>query len=94
MHVIHYETDNVLIMLDWTPQEGVFYNVISIPPVAIIVFITRTSVQLALQYNTQYNVSILATSCEQSFTTIVDHDLKFGEFIHAYLLVRIKINAL
>ena len=92
--MIHYEADNVLVMLDWTPQEGVSYNVTTIPRAAIVLT-ANTSVQLALEYNTQYNVSILATSCEQSFATIVDHDLKFGEFmhVHAYQLELIT-NAL
>ena len=86
--VIRYEADNVLVILDWTPEDGVSYNVTSIPPAAVIL-ISSYSVQLALHYNTQYNVSILASLCGQSYVTIaVDYDLKFGEFIHAYWLIR------
>ena len=83
--MIRYEADNILLMLDWTPEEGVSYNIVTIPPVAVV-YNASTSAQLTLHYNTQYNVSILATLCGQSITTIaVDHDLKFGESIHAYI---------
>ena len=77
--MIRYEADNVLVMLDWAPEDGVSYSVTTIPPVAVV-FNASTSVQLVLHYNTQYNVSILATLCGQSDTTItVYHVLNFGE---------------
>ena len=77
-HVIRYEADNVLVMLGWAPVDGVSYNVTTIPSVAVA-FNGSAIVQLILHYNTQYNVSILASLCEQSLT--VSHDLSFGESI-------------
>ena len=71
-----YETDNILVMLDWAPEDGVSYNVTTIPQI-VIVFNTSTSVQLTLHYNTQYNVSILAALCGERNTAY--YDLNFGE---------------
>ena len=79
-HVIRYEADNVLVMLDWAPVDGVSYNITTIPPVAVD-FNASTIAQLTLHYNTQYNISILASLCEQSL--IISHDLKFGESIQS-----------
>ena len=75
-HVIRYEADNVLVMLDWAPVDGVSYNVTTSPPAAVI-FNASTIIRLRLHYNTQYTVSILASLCGQSLT--VSHDLNFGE---------------
>lgn len=82
-HVTHYETDNILVVLNWTPENGVSYNIIiTIIPRTAIAFNARMSIQLALGYNIQYNVSILATLCGQSDTTIAFyHVLNFGEYI-------------
>ena len=71
-----YETDNILVMLNWTPEDGVSYNVTTIPQVAIV-YNASTSVQLTLHYNTQYNVSILASLCGER--KVVYYDLNFGE---------------
>ena len=71
-----YETDNILVVLDWTSENGVSYNVTAIPHVAVV-FNASTSVQLALHYNTQYNVSILATLCGER--NAVYYNLNIGE---------------
>ena len=86
--MIRYEADNVLVMLDWTPEDGVSYNITTIPPVAVI-FNASTSVQLTFCYNVQYNVSILATLCEQNNATIaVYHVLnKFGKSAYQDTLI-------
>lgn len=84
--MIRYEADIVLVVLDWSPEDGVSYNITTIPPVAVV-FNASTSVQLTFRYNTQYNVSILTFLCGQMFTALaVNRDLKFGESINAYQL--------
>ena len=80
-HVIRNEADNVLVMLDWAPVDGVSYNVTTCPSVPVV-FNENTIIQLMLHYNTQYNVSILVSLCGQSLT--VNRDLNFGESIILY----------
>ena len=93
--MIRYEADNVLVMLEWAPVDGVSYNITAIPPAAILAFNRSTIVQLRLHYNTQYNISILASLCGQSLT--VNQYLKFGESIQscAYIsILREELNAI
>ena len=76
-------------MLDWAPENGVSYNVTSVP-LAGVAFNGSTSVQLTLLYNTQYNVSILATLCGQSNTAIAVHrNLDFGESVILYHILNL-----
>ena len=76
--MIRYEADNVLVMLNWAPVDGVSYNATTIPKAAIA-YNASAVIQLTLSYNTQYNVSILASLCGQSLT--VSQDLNFGKSI-------------
>ena len=85
-HVIRYEADSVLVMLEWAPVDAVSYNITTIPLV-VVSFNASTIIQLTLHYNTQYNISILVSLCGQSLT--VNHDLKFGESIQSCISVRI-----
>ena len=71
--IIEYEADNVIILLRWIPENIVVYNVsakASKPNIATINYITVSSVNLTVRYNTHLNVSILATSCGQNSTDI------------------------
>ena len=53
-----YRAENIMVIMDWT-QEGVSYNITIIPMVPIA-STGRTSVQLTLSYNVEYNVSLEA----------------------------------
>ena len=76
--VLQFGTHNITVFLEWTQEDGVSYNVSSLPQVALK-FTRNTSVQLTVSYNIQYNVNIVAfeSFCGQkSATTAVE--LKFG----------------
>jgi hypothetical protein len=60
-----YGTHNVTVVLRWIRENGVTYNVTVEPEVAtcaVINFITMSSAQITLSYNTHYNVTILGTT--------------------------------
>ena len=75
--ISQFDTDSIKVILQWTYQNGVSYNV-NIIPLVNTTFIDRTSVQVLICYNTAYNVSIMAILCGQnSVTTIVT--LNYGK---------------
>ena len=77
--ILQYGTDNVLVVIQWSHQSIVSYNVNTIPQVLNATFIERTRIQMLVFYNTLYNVSITATLCGQNnATTIVM--LNYGRF--------------
>ena len=57
-HVTRYTADNILVMLDWTPEDGVSYSVTTISQVTVV-FNASTSAQLVLFYNTHYNTMLV-----------------------------------
>ena len=59
-----YSTDNITVIAEWI-QEGVSYN-ISIVPMVPTIFTGRTSVQLIMSYNIEYNLSLAAVGVCQS----------------------------
>ena len=76
--VIEHGAHNATILLEWTPEKSVTYNVSVEPQVATISLITMSSAHLTLSYNTYHNASITATSCGQnSIYTVVK--LHYGE---------------
>ena len=80
--VIEYKADNVIILLMWTPENGVVYNVsakATEPEAATINLITASSANLIVSYNVHINVSIVATGCGQSST--VTNELHYGELL-------------
>ena len=75
--VIEYGILDVIVRLQWTPQNGVIYNISTNPKVAIVDLITTPSVQFSVSYNIHYEVSIVATSnCGQNRTGV---SLHYGE---------------
>ena len=79
--ISQFDTDSVIVILQWTYQNGVSYNVNTIPQINATL-IEETSVQMLICYNTAYNVSITATLCGQnSVTTIVP--LNYGKIYFA-----------
>ena len=73
-----FEEEYVSILLEWSRINGAIFNISAIPQVvASIARGLSTSYQLNVSYNTQYNVSVVATVCGQSHMTIID--LNYGE---------------
>jgi hypothetical protein len=79
--VIEYRILDVIVLLQWTPQNGVIYNISTNPRVAMVDLMITPSVQFSVSYNTLYNVSIVATSiCGQNRT--VNISLHYGELLY------------
>lgn len=76
---------NVTVILEWTQEDGVYYNVSVVPPTASV-FTGSTSLHLTVSYNTSYNVSVVATSfCGQnSATTVIVLTQSYGEYVTKY----------
>ena len=53
----------------WTLKNGVSYSVSVDPEVEVINYSGKSSAQLILSYNTNYNVSVVASLCGKSSTT-------------------------
>ena len=77
-----FQDENVTITLNWAQGDNEFYNASIIPHVPIF-HIGNTAIQMMLQYNTQYSVSIIAFLCEYNTTNVVE--LHYGKWIHAWL---------
>ena len=77
-----YRADNITVLVEWTHQGGESYNVTTVPMVPMI-YTGRTSVQLLVSYNTEYNVSLeAATVCQR---VAVSHiQLFYGELCKHY----------
>ena len=74
--VIAETRDSVTVQLSWRMEDGILYTV-SVSPETTMMYSNATS-RLILAYNTAYNVSIVATDCEQdSFTTVIG--LSYGK---------------
>lgn len=72
--------NNISVLLEWTQEGGVQYNV-SVTPSVPITFIENTSVKLLLLYNMEYNVGLEAAgACESKESSTVL--LFYGELIH------------
>ena len=73
----HYETDHVIVTVEWTPQEGVTYTT-SVSPLTSITVTGSSSRQLTILYNTDYNFSVeAAPPCGPNPTAIIA--LNYGE---------------
>ena len=78
--IIEREADNITILLEWTPENGVIYNVSAdaAEPKIEIITMRHSSARLTVSYNIHYNVSIIASTCGLNSTvTIVK--LHYGE---------------
>ena len=72
-----YTANNITIILEWTGEEDVLYNIGIVPQIPIT-FIGNTSVQLTLLYNTEYNVSVeAALPCQNQASSHIQ--LLYGE---------------
>ena len=83
---LEFRTNSIVVLIEWIQSRhhryDTTYSVNAIPwdlVHNIITLTSSTSAQLQLSYNTNYNVSIIATLCGQrNATTIVS--LYFGEY--------------
>jgi hypothetical protein len=81
--VVEYRADSLIVLIDWTIiqtehyGEDISFNIDANPEV-ILVSMDRMSAELQISYNTQYNVSIIATLCGIS-NIAATVKLKFGE---------------
>ena len=68
-----YHADNVTLTVEWPQQEGAAYNIRILPePLVPSVFTGSMSCQLAVSYNTEYNVSVEATvPCRSNVTASI-----------------------
>ena len=59
----------------WTLKNGVSYSVSVDPEVEVINYPGKSSAQLILLYNTNYNVSVVASLCGKSSITftVINH---------------------
>ena len=69
--------EHVSVLLEWSGINGVIFDV-SVTPHVVESFAQSTSFQLTVSYNTQYNVSVMASLCGQNNTTVTE--LHYGEF--------------
>ena len=72
-----YSAKNATLTVKWT-QEAMYTYSFSVSPLANLVHIGNTSLQLILQYNTKYNLSVVAAApCRENVTTSIT--LNYGE---------------
>ena len=71
-----FQNENISIVLNWEQGDNEFYNASIVPSVPIL-YSGSTSVELILQYNTHYSMSIVAFLCKYSTTNVVD--LQYGK---------------
>ena len=79
------QSESIMITLEWIQENVILsYNVTVIPQIELAYDqqCTTCTVQLTLSYNTQYNISVVATHpCGQSYvTSFVELHYK-GEYI-------------
>ena len=78
----HYGADNVTVILEWTKQQHISYN-ITIMPNAVVQESsenTRLRAQLTVAYNIMYSVKFEATLCGQNVTE--DFEFLHGEHFY------------
>ena len=71
--MVSFGNSNFTVTLEWSQFSGETYTVATVPDPVNMSFITSTSVQLVLFYNTQYNVTVTATLCGDSNATTISY---------------------
>ena len=81
--MVSFGSDSVAVFLQWADEDGVLFYVDVTPQVSLLVG-NASSIQLIVQYNVRYNVSILPFLCAQNgtatvieiyFSKLIIHDL-------------------
>ena len=78
---VNYNASVAFINLEWIPEPGVLYSV-NVSPIVDITFITRSRIEVEVDYNTQYSLSVTAKACKQPFSETITQNLTYGEFVH------------
>ena len=78
----NFGNNSVTVTLEWSQFSGETYSVATIPEPVHMSFIMSTSVQLVLHYNTQYNLTVIATlhmcgHCRNATTNLM---IYFGNY--------------
>ena len=77
-----YETDNVTVSVKWAQQVGVTYCA-RVTPSAPLISTGSTNRQLVLEYNMEYNFTVVAIApCRPNVTTI--WLISYGEVLCMY----------
>jgi hypothetical protein len=68
------EADRVRVALEWTHKNGVSYAV-RVDPEVNVSYTRRKSAQLVVPYNSEYNISVVASLCGRSRTvfTVINY---------------------
>ena len=79
VHTEEYSVNNITITVEWIQQIGAVYDSSVLPP-APLEFTGSSSVQLVLEYNTVYNLSIeiIVAHCG-GYTETSFIELNYGE---------------
>jgi hypothetical protein len=79
------EADHVRVALEWTHKNGVSYS-ISVDPEVNVGYTRRESAQLVVPYNSEYNISVIASLCGRSRTvfTIINYGKLLVTLIYHY----------
>ena len=73
-----YSAEIVTVTVEWIQQLGAMYNASVLPP-APLMFNGTSSVQLVLEYNTEYNLSVVAVSPCTNVTGFATATLNYGK---------------
>ena len=74
-----FGSDDITLTLMLRRAAGVIYSITSIPNAEIVYSHVNASATLMLSYNTEYNISIIATVCEHCNASKII-TLKYGEY--------------
>ena len=90
-----YSAENVTVTMymEWLQQLGAVYNVsVHILPLAPSMINGSSSVQLVLEYNTEYNISVVALGpCGVNATAAIT--LNYGEVFEQLMIIHSCFNA-
>ena len=76
-------TDNVTVTVEWGQQVGITYCA-RVTPLAPLIFIGTTNRQLVLEYNMEYNFTVVAFAPCRPNVTIIS-TLTYGEVYNYYV---------
>ena len=83
-----FENNSVDLTLEWTVENGAFSR-LSVVPQAEIMNLGPSSRQLVIFYNTLYNVTAVASLCEQHSSQSIE--LCYGELLPQYSFTNCKL---
>ena len=72
-----FDSTNCTAILNWTQEGGVSYN-IGINPITELIYLMNNAWQVIGNYNTMYNVSIVATICKE-YSKTTNITLEYGQ---------------